>query len=86
MAGITEGEVLMADVRNELFSEKVAAGSRTYFFDVKQTKEGANYLVISESRQAGANHEHQRLMVFMENLKSFCAGLEKATAFMGGGN
>lgn len=86
MAGIAEGEALMADVSNGTFSEKVAAGSRTYFFDVKRTKDGANYLVISESRQTGEKREYQRLMVFMENLKAFSAGLAKAAAFMGGGN
>ena len=36
--------------KTELFSEKVMGGSRTYFFDVKQAKDGAYYLVISESR------------------------------------
>ena len=76
----------MADEKKELFSERVSGGSRTYFFDVKQAKDGAKYLVISESRPAGGSYDHQRVMVFKESLEAFSAGLEKATAFMGGGN
>ncbi len=72
----------MSVERKELFSETVSAGSRTYFFDVRRSKEGALYLVISESRQVGAGHKHHRVMVFEENLKTFCEGFEKAIAFL----
>ncbi len=73
----------MSDEKQELFSEKVSAGTRTYFFDVKHSKDNVPYLVISESRQVGDDHEHHRVMVFEENLKAFCTGFEKATAFLG---
>ena len=76
----------MATERIELFSEKVTAGSRTYFFDVKQSKDGTRYLVISESRPKGSDHEHHRVMVFEENLDAFCTSFEKATAFLGRSN
>ncbi|MGE5549390.1 MAG: DUF3276 family protein [Bacteroidota bacterium] len=73
----------MDEERKALFSEKVSAGSRTYFFDVKQAKDGTKYLVISESRPAGTSFDRQRLMVFKENLGAFSSGLQKATAFLG---
>jgi len=73
----------MADGRKELFSERVSAGSRSYFFDVKKSKDGTRYLVISESKQAKDSHEHHRVMIFAENLGAFCAGFEKALAFLG---
>ena len=76
----------MEDEKKELFSEKVSAGSRTYFFDVKQSKDGTRYLVISESRPSGSNYEHHRVMVFEESLDAFCTGFEKAIAFLGRGN
>ena len=72
----------MSDEKQELFSEKISAGSRTYFFDVKRSKDGVSYLVISESRKVGTDHEHHRVMVFEENLEAFCAGFDKATAFL----
>jgi len=72
----------MQQKRKELFSEKVQAGSRTYFFDVKESREHVKYLVISESRQTNAGYTHDRVMVFEENLESFSAGLGKAMAFL----
>jgi hypothetical protein len=39
--------------KKELFSERVSAGKRTYFFDVKESVGGAKYLVISASKRVG---------------------------------
>ncbi len=49
-------------------SRKVRAGSRTYFFDLKQAKNGDNYVVITESRfkGEGAGHERQRITIFKD--------------------
>ena len=33
----------------EIFSEKIRAGRRTYFFDVRSTKAGDYYMTITES-------------------------------------
>ena len=73
----------MTGERKELFSEKVSAGSRTYFFDVKESAEGIKYLVISESRQVGGeSYKHNRVMVFQEHLGAFNKGFNKAINFM----
>ena len=74
---MTEGE------RKELFSEKIVAGRRTYFFDVKESIDGTRYLVISESKQISEeNYEHHRIMVFQEHIPIFVKGLNKALKFM----
>jgi DNA-directed RNA polymerase specialized sigma24 family protein len=66
----------------ELFSEKIAAGSRTYFFDVKESREGVKYLVISESRKKGKeDYKHKRVMIFQEHIPAFAKGLKKALKF-----
>lgn len=51
----------------------IKAGSKTYFFDVKTTKEGKAYLVITESRFQGEGKTRQRvsLTVFPEQAKAF---------------
>jgi len=72
----------MKHERKELFSEKVHAGSRTYFFDVKESRENVRYLVISESRRTDTGFDHDRIMVFEENLESFSEGLDKALEFL----
>lgn len=67
---------------NEIFSEKVVTNRRTYFFDVKETKEGSKYLVIGELTQIGSETERHRVMVFEESLDSFVYGLDKAIDFI----
>ena len=54
-------------------SKTMRAGSRTYFFDVKQTSKGKDYLVITESRfkGEGKKHERQRINVFPEDAPDF---------------
>lgn len=69
--------------KTELFSEKIAAASRTYFFDVKESRDGAKYLVISESRRGGKeNYKHNRIMIFQEHIPAFAKGLKKVLKFM----
>ena len=36
--------------REEIYSERVRAGKRTYFFDVKSTRGGDYYVTITESK------------------------------------
>jgi hypothetical protein len=67
---------------SEIFSEKVVTGRRTYYFDVKETKDGAKYLVIGELTQVGSDLERHRVMVFEESLESFMDGLDKAAEFI----
>lgn len=40
-------------------------------------------LVISESRQAGSNYYHSRVMIFEEHLEAFAEGFQKALRFLG---
>jgi DNA-directed RNA polymerase specialized sigma24 family protein len=68
--------------RRELFSQKVRAESRTYFLDVKETRNGSKYLVISESRERGGNQERNRVWVFEEHLESFYAALTQVVDFL----
>ncbi|MDY6935195.1 MAG: DUF3276 family protein [Spirochaetota bacterium] len=69
--------------RRELFSEKITAGSRTYFFDVKKSANGSKYLLISESRKdEEGSFERNRVMVFEEHLIKFHNALEKVVQFV----
>ena len=73
----------MTEQRKEIFSERVPAGSRMYFFDVKESAEGAKYLVISESRYAGGEpRERHRVMVFEEHLAAFTEALTEAAGIV----
>ena len=53
--------------------EVIKAGSLTYFFDVKETKDGKPYLLITESRYKGEDEERERksIVVFQESMAEF---------------
>ena len=73
----------MESKRQELFSISVAAGSRTYFFDVKESVNGNKYLKISESRRdPEGEFEHSRVMVYEEHIEQFLDGVKQAVHFM----
>jgi len=65
-----------------LFSERVAGGGRTYFFDVRKTKTGGMYLIINESKPKDEGFESTRIMVFENHMAEFQGGLNKAIEFI----
>lgn len=60
----------------ELYTGKLSAGKRTYYFDVKESREGTKYLVISETESG--KEGHHRIMVFEESIKPFITALQDA--------
>ena len=69
-------------IKNE--SKLIKAGSRTYFFDIKEAKNGKKYLVLTESRLIGDKDkkEHQRsnIIIFPEQAKEFAEVVKEMTA------
>jgi len=64
-----------------LFSDKVKAGGRTYFFDFKETHNGNRYLSISETRLVNDRNERDRIVIYEEHLESFLNSLKKVFDF-----
>jgi hypothetical protein len=71
--------------RKELFKEKVTAGSRTYFFDVKEASNGNRYLVINESKKVGDKNEYSRIMIFENQIPAFTEGFKKVYNYLNEG-
>lgn len=61
----------------EIYTDKLTKGNRTYFFDIKKSEKGDLYLKVSESKKTESGYEHHRLMVFDEDLKDFVEALKK---------
>jgi DNA-directed RNA polymerase specialized sigma24 family protein len=57
-------------MKNEnIFSTKFQAGNRTYFLDIKTTKDGDRYLKIVESKRTGETEfERHQIIVFDEGI------------------
>ncbi len=65
--------------RDELFSERLIANERTYFFDVKVSPNGFTYLSISETRKNGDKRERSRLIIDKTQLREFNKALSKVS-------
>ena len=58
---------------------QVAAGVRTYFIDVKETREGSRYITISESKRLkNGEYEKHRIMIFEDHIYDFTEALNEA--------
>jgi|GEM_PF-6650347 len=68
----------------EIFSRKFVTerGKRTYYFDVKESQDGAKYLVISESRKFNGVNKRDRILIFEEDVSGFWSNLKKTISFM----
>ncbi|MCY4225790.1 MAG: DUF3276 family protein [Bacteroidetes bacterium] len=65
--------------RDEVFSKRVRAGRRTYFFDVKTTRSGEDFfIVITESKRVDQRHEKHKIFVYKEDFVKFMKGLHEA--------
>ena len=73
----------MSDNKQELFSHRIHAGRRTYFFDVKEGSDGIKHLVITETRHSDGDRERSRVMVFEEHFEEFFGCLKEITEFLG---
>ncbi len=73
--------------RNEVFSNAIRAGRRTYFFDVKTTKNKDHYLTITESKKSfdedgNPKFEKHKVFLYKEDFDKFSDGLEEALNFI----
>ena len=66
-------------------SKTLKAGSKTYFFDVKETQQGKPYLVLTESRFKGNGEDRERrtIIVFQENVQEFADAISGMAKKMG---
>jgi hypothetical protein len=62
----------------------IPAGKRTYFLDIKTSREGVKYLVLTESkRNKKGEYQHDRVMIFKEHLQEFFDGMIKLAPGLG---
>jgi hypothetical protein len=66
--------------RKEIYSERVRAGKRTYFFDIKATRSNDYYLTITESKRRykddGYTYEKHKIFLYKEDFNKFVKALD----------
>ncbi len=74
--------------RDGVFSRAIRAGKRTYFFDVKLTRNDEKYLTITESKRRFSNdqgkffYEKHKLFLYKEDFEKFLKGLNDSLYFI----
>jgi hypothetical protein len=77
--------------REEIFSQTIRAGKRTYFFDVKETRAEEKYLTITESKRRFSNdqgrffYEKHKIFLYKEDFQKFVDGLNTVIKFIESG-
>jgi hypothetical protein len=68
--------------REEIFSKKVKAGKRTYFFDIKSTRANDFYITITESKRRtngdSFSYEKHKIFLYKEDFFKFANALNEA--------
>ena len=73
--------------REEIYSEKVQAGKRTYFFDVRSTRAEDYYMTITESKKfsnddGSAHYKKHKIYLYKEDFENFSNILGEMTKYI----
>lgn len=73
--------------KSEIYSKSVRAGKRTYFFDVKRTRNDEYYLIITESKRkfsedGSYRYEKHKLFLYPEDFEKFTGSLEEVLQYI----
>lgn len=87
MEGYEKNEGMEMNDRDEIYSKAVRAGKRTYFFDVKATRNNDYYLTITESKKkfgedGSQNFEKHKIFLYKEDFEKFSEGLTDVVAYI----
>ena len=74
-------------VRQEIYSKVIRAGKRTYFFDVKSTRNDEYYLTITESKKKFTDrcqfhYEKHKVFLYQEDFSKFSESLEEVIRYI----
>lgn len=75
-------------LREDVYSKALKAGKRTYFFDVKQTKNKEKYLIITESKKVfneavgSFEYEKHKIFLYKEDYDNFARTLENVIEYI----
>ncbi|MCS6935844.1 MAG: PUR family DNA/RNA-binding protein [Chitinophagales bacterium] len=66
-----------------LHTEKVPAGKRTYYIDLKMNQQGSRILKITESRRFESDTLRHSILIYEEDFKKIFDALERIKAEIG---
>lgn len=78
------GDQKSSHFRDEVYSKRVPAGKRTYFFDVRTTRSGKDFfLTITESKRIDeSRYEKHKIFLYKEDFGKFCSAIHEVMRFI----
>ena len=76
--------------RENIFTSSVKAGKRTYYFDVKETKNGEKYITVTERKRrynddGSYKVEKHKIFLYKEDFDKFADALDDVIEFVESG-
>ena len=75
------------DGKEEVFSHRLKAGKRKYFFDVRETRGGDFYITITELTKKNGQSDNpvfmrNKIFLYKEDMDTFRNGLDEVVGFI----
>ncbi len=69
--------------RGELFTTQVTLDNRSYFFNVKENRNGDIFLQVVESKSRnGEDFDRHAIVIFADDMQKFFKGLDSSISFI----
>jgi hypothetical protein len=72
----------MGTIRGELFTQQVNLDNRSYFFNVKENRNGDIFLQVVESKIKDGQDDRRAIVIFADDMQKFFGGLEESLSFI----
>lgn len=71
-------------IRGELYTTQVMLDNRSYFFNVKENRNGDVFLQVVESKNSkeGGDFDRHQIAIFAEDLQKFLKGMDDSLKFI----
>lgn len=69
-------------IRGELYTNQVNLDNRSYFFNVKENRNGDVFLQIVESKIKEGADDRRSIVVFADDMQKFLSGMDSSLSFI----
>ena len=69
-------------IRGELFTNQVNLDNRSYYFNVKENRNGDIFLQIVESKIKDGEDDRRAIVVFADDMQKFLSGMDESLKFV----
>ena len=69
-------------IRGELFTTQINLDNRSYFFNVKENRNGDVFLQIVESKVKDGEDDRRAIVIFADDMQKFFGGMDQSLQFI----